>query len=445
VFPAWLSFMEPTPPAREKIKEPEAIQHSFAIWQRRVLFASILGYAVFYFVRKNIGTSLPAIEADLKIGKTSLGLFLTLHGLLYGLSKFVNGFIGDRANARIFMVIGLAASSLLNIWFGLSSTVVAFGCIWMLNGWFQGMGFPPCARLLTHWFPPKIISTKWSIWNMSHSLGAGLIAVLCGYLVLGSWRLCYFVPAGIGLVCTLELWKLLPDTPPSVGLPEVEGTHEAPATEGQREGFWKVSMERVFNNPAIWLVSVANFFVYVIRYAILDWGPSFLHQAKHIELPHTGWMILCYEFSGMTGAMLAGWVTDKFFGGRGSRACMFFMALSGVALFAFWKNKSESELLNLVLLSVTGFFIYGPQCLVAVVAANLATKRAAATAVGLTGIFGYGSTVLSGVGLGWVAEHKGWDMGFKWMLVVAVIGTLLFAAAWGVKAHGYREAQTTAS
>ena len=46
-------------------------------------------------------------------------------------------------------------SALCNVAFGLSSAVVAFGLIWKLNGWFQGMGFPPCARLMTHWFPPQ--------------------------------------------------------------------------------------------------------------------------------------------------------------------------------------------------------------------------------------------------------------------------------------------------
>ena len=43
---------------------------------------------------------------------------------------------------------------------------------------------------------------------------------------------------------------------------------------------------------------------------------------------------------------------------------------------------------------------------------NLATKRAATTAVGLTSIFGYASTVLSGWGLGFVVQHYGWNAGF---------------------------------
>ena len=97
---------------------------------------------------------MPVMEQQLGIGKPQLGLFLTLHGVLYGVSKFANGVVGDRADGRKFMALGLAASAVVNIFFGFSAAVAAFGILWMLNGWFQGMGYPPCARLLSHWFAP---------------------------------------------------------------------------------------------------------------------------------------------------------------------------------------------------------------------------------------------------------------------------------------------------
>ena len=118
----------------------------------------------------------------------------------------------------------MVLSALTNILFGMSTAVAAFGLFWMLNGWFQAMGFPPCARLMTHWFSPKELATKMSIWNSSHSIGAGLVVVLCGYLVGWDWRLCFFVPAAIALAGAVLLGFLLRDTPESLGLPEVEGT-----------------------------------------------------------------------------------------------------------------------------------------------------------------------------------------------------------------------------
>jgi phosphoglycerate transporter family protein len=433
----WLRHFLPRPAGAIVSDDPEILARSYRSWRTRVLVSSIIGYATYYFVRKNLSTAMPMMEQNLGIHKTDLGLFLSLHGVIYGISKFANGFLGDRADARLFMVVGLVGSAIVNVLFGFSSTVAVLGSLWMLNGWFQGMGFPPCARLLTHWFPPRELATKMSIWNTSHSIGAGIIVVLCGYLVLGSWRLCFIVPAALAFLCAIYLWRTLPDTPRSVGLPELDSTQKTLPAAGTRADFWPILKRYVFSNPYIWIVSLANFFVYTMRYTILDWGPTLLTQSKHIQITHAAWMVAGFEGSGLTGALLAGWVTDRFFGGRGARASVFFMICAGISIFLFWKNPYPSELLNTALLCMSGFFIYGPQCLVGIIAANLGTNRAAASAVGLTGLFGYASTVLSGVGLGALVQHRGWDMGFAGLLGVAAIGTVLFIAAWPARAHGY--------
>ncbi len=418
------------------------ISKQYRFWQKRVLLTSIIGYATFYFVRKNLSIAMPVMQSSLGFKKTQLGLFLTLHGLLYGVSKFANGFFGDRANARAFMAFGLGASALMNVFFGFSSAVVTLGLIWMANGWFQGMGFPPCARLLAHWFPPRQLASKMSIWNISHSIGGGLIVILCGYLVVINWRLAFFVPAAIAFACVVFIWLTLPDTPSSVGLPEVDGTGAHSDQDETRSEFRRFVVKQVFLNKYIWIVSLANFFVYIVRYAVLDWGPTMLTEAKHVQITHAGWMVAAFEFCGALGAMAGGWITDRFLGGRAIRACVVYMALAGVSVFFFWKANFQSELLTTALLGCAGFFVYGPQCLLAVAAANLATKRAAASAIGLTSIFGYASTVLSGWGLGALVQRYGWDVGFEGLIVVTVIGTLLFIMAWPAKAHGYETAES---
>src|SRR5437588_1213505 len=446
VFGKLLKPFRAAPPAAVQLTDRQEISRKYRYWQTRVLISSIIGYATFYFVRKNLSIAMPFMETGLGIQKTQLGLFLTLHGLLYGVSKFANGFFGDRANARNLMVTGLAASAMLDVAFGCSSTVFVVGAMWMMNGWFQGMGFPPCARLITHWFSPKQLATKMSIWNISHPIGGAVILILCGYLVVYGWRICFFVPAAIALACAAFLWFRLPDTPPSVGLPEVEGTHHESQERDSKENFRAFVIEHVFKNKYIWIVSIANFFVYIIRYAVLDWGPTMLTQAKHIKIAHAAWMVAGFEFGGLLGALFGGWITDRFLRGRAVRVCLVYMMLAGVSIFVFWKVSLQSEVLMAGILAAAGFFIYGPQCLLAVTAANLATKRAAATAIGLTTIFGYASTVLSGWGLGALVQRYGWNVGFAGLIIVAVIGTLLFGAAWPARAHGYDvEEETPAS
>ena len=416
------------------------VAKKFKHWQTRTIIVSMIGYALFYFVRKNLSIAMPAMQADLGITKVELGLFLTLHGLIYGLSKFVNGFIGDRVNARNFMVAGLVLSSLCNIVFGFSYAVVAFGIAWMLNGWFQGMGFPPCARLMTHWVPPRELATKMSVWNTSHSIGAGLVVIICGYVVNLGWRWCFFIPSAIALAGAVFLMFTMRDTPRSVGLPELcpEGmSREEAEHKDTSEEFKRFVRKQVFLNPNIWIIAVANFFVYTVRYAILDWGPTLLSEWKGVSVQSAGWMVAAFEISGIAGMIASGWVTDHFFGGRGPRVCAISMGLATLFLFLFWLLDSPPLWLATMVLMAAGFFIYGPQALVGIAASNMATKRAAATAVGFTGLFGYASTVLSGWGLGIVAQRFGWDYAIGAIICVGIVGMMTFFLAWRAKADGY--------
>ena len=438
----------------------------FKYWQTRTIVATMIGYALFYFVRKNFSLAMPGLEADLGISKTSLGIFLTLNGVIYGLSRFVNGILADRMNARWYMAIGLGLCALANFAFGFgedvsywitgehdgahfTNTMIVFmGVMWVVNGLLQGTGFPPCARLLTHWIPPTELATKMSVWNTSHSVGAGLVVILCGYIMgnmgmgpdhTGAWKWCFWIPSAIAFAGAIGLVVFLRDTPSSVGLPELEGTEskeKKPAPKGAEHRAFL--MKHVFRNPLIWILGFANFFVYIVRFSVLDWGPSLLSQSKGVSMEHAGWLVAMFEIAGIVGMLFAGWATDKWLKGRAHRTCVFCMAGAALFVFLFWQLPSDAPVwLLFTTLCAAGFCIYGPQALIGIAAANQATKNAAATANGLTGLFGYASTVVSGVGLGYVAQHYGWNWAYVGILAMALVGMLVFLMMWGAKADGY--------
>ena len=91
------------------------------------------------------------------------------------------------------------------------------------NGWFQGMGYPPYARTMVHWFSTNERGQKWSWWNVSHNLGGGLIAPLAtlGIAIFGTWHSIFF-PAMIAIVLAVITFYLMQDTPQSCGLPSIE-------------------------------------------------------------------------------------------------------------------------------------------------------------------------------------------------------------------------------
>jgi OPA family glycerol-3-phosphate transporter-like MFS transporter/OPA family sugar phosphate sensor protein UhpC-like MFS transporter len=385
----------------------------------------------------------PAMLEEGVISTYALGTMLTVHGIVYGLSRFVNGFWADRLNGRVFMTVGLALSALMNLLFGCTSLSILFAAFWVVNGWTQGMGFPPCAKMLTHWIHPRELATKMSIWNTSHSFGAVMALGLCSLLfALGfGWRWCFYVPAALaGAVCVFCFFKVK-DSPREAGLPELEIENAASDADASRLTV-RDRMRLVFCNRVIWLVALANFFVYIVRFGFLDWGPTFLKQYKGIPVSKGGLMIIAFELAAVIGTIFSGWITDRIFKGRGVRTCVFCMLFAACFSFGFWYLPKGAAIWQAtILLMGAGFCIYGPQALIGIVAANQATKEAAAMANGFAGIMGYLSTTVSGIGVAFIKTHYGWGATLCSFAVFALIGMVLFLFAWNASATGYRRAE----
>ena len=427
-----------------------SVDRAYRYWRVRILASTIVGYALFYFVRTNISVPLKAMGDDLGYSKERLGIILTLGGVTYGISKFINGFLGDHANPRYFMAIGLLGCAGMNALFGASASLLFLASFWVLNNWAQGMGFPPCAKSMAHWFSPRERSSTFGIWHTSHMIGAALVSVLTGYLVQHfGWRSCFYVPAAIAAAGAAFIVLFLRDTPESLGLPPVEvyrGEETAGQVEAearQQESYWRVVVQYVLTSPFMWLISFANLLVYVLRYVQLSWGPTFLQEAKGMSVVASGWLSFGSEMGGMLGALLAGVLADRVFGSRAGRVCVLAMLLMSGVIYAFWITPAGHLVVAGTLFVLMGFLLYVPQMLIAAMAMNLGTKRAAAAAVGLTGIVGYASTILTGWGVGRIADRYGWGGAFGLMLGCTLATVVLMAFTWNLGAHPHLDPAAT--
>lgn len=449
--------------------------------QYRMLATTIVGYTLFYFLRKNLSLAMPGLAQDYGITKTTLGLFLTLHGVVYGLGKFLAGPISDRSRPRFFLMGGLLLALAANVVFGFgpviasllaggfegaafsTALVAVLGVTWVANGFFQATGNPPCLKLISYWVPPGELATKLAIWNSSHSIGAGLVTILCGYIMglgalgadgvgVGMWRWCFFGPALIAAAGLAFLFFFLPGTPHEEGLPDLTGTERPPSprpthaaqtlgTGTTQEETAPTATARVYLNPVMWLIGACCFMVYLTRFAILDWGPMLLKEAKGVSLVGAGWTVACFEVAGILGTLFSGWATDRLAGGRAPRVCLFMMLGAAACMAAFWLIPAGSTtVLYVAALSGAGFCIYGPQAMTGVTAVNLATKRFAGTAVGFTSLFSYSSVLLSGWGMGFLADKTGsWSVPFLSVIGATLLGAVLFLLLWKTKPSGYGE------
>ncbi|HJD67450.1 MAG TPA: MFS transporter [Rickettsia endosymbiont of Bembidion lapponicum] len=406
-------------------------------WRIRILYSIIIGYATFYFCRQNFNIATPAIREYFDVTKTQIGWILTASSIMYGVSKFCNGFISDKTNARIFMVLGLLFVGIITILIGFSDSLFLIGILWIASNWFQSMGWPPATKMLTHWFASKELGTKWAMGATSNQIGGALAMVSCGYLIdKFGWRSAFFVPGVVACVVSIFLYNRLRNSPKEVGLSTVEEYKNYPPELISDYDKLPTAelLKIVFCNKLIWYVCLANMFVYIIRLGVIYWAPTFLKDLRGISLLNAGLQIGLYEMISIPGALIAGFLSDKLFQGRRGPVSTICMLALSLLLILFWKLPIQSELLSIVILSLVGFFVSGPQLLVGIAAADFSTRQAVGTANGLSGLFGYLGAAIAGVGVGWISDNYGWDGVFIFFSISALLGSSLFALTWNCSA-----------
>ncbi len=417
---------------RPQIKDRETVNQTYKYWRFHIMFAMYIGYATFYFTRKSFNFAMPAMLADLGLDKSDIGILATLFYIIYGCSKFFAGIISDRSNPRYFMGIGLIATGIINILFGLSSSLAAFALLWSLNAFFQGWGWPPCSKLLTTWYSRSERGFWWAIWNTAHNVGGALIPLLVGFFALNyGWRYGMAVPGVIAIVIGLIICWRLKDKPSTMGLPTV-GNWRQDELEIQQEtqatglSTREILVRYVLTNKLVWLLALSSVLVYIVRTAINDWGNLYLTENYGYDLMTANSAVSLFEVGGFAGSLVAGWGSDKFF--RGDRGPMNFIFALGVmfAAIALWLFPSSTYAVQAGCFFALGFFVFGPQMLIGMAAAECSHKEAAGAATGFTGLFSYLGAALAGYPIAKVLELYHWN-GFFMVVTVAAafVGVLL--------------------
>lgn len=429
------------PPAHKPLLAKEKIDPTYKRLRLQVFLGAFIGYAGYYFIRKNFSLAMPHLKEQ-GFDEAGLGFALAAVSIAYGISKFVMGSVSDRSNSRIFLTIGLLLSAFTMIAMGfipaLTSSVTVMFIVLFINGWFQGMGWPPCGRIMTHWFSANERGTKMAIWNVAHNVGGALMPVLVtlGLAVFGDWHSSLYFPAMAAIIVAFIAFALIRDTPQSVGLPNIEEyRNDYPTTydKSQEEEFTtkQIFFDYILKNKLLWLIAFANAFIYLVRYGVLDWAPLYLTEVKDSSAVGGNIGYFWYEFAGIAGTLICGWMSDRLFKGRRAPAIIIYMVLVMIAVFVYWQNPPGNPLVDNIALFATGFLIYGPVMLIGVQALDLVPKKAAGTAAGLTGLFGYlGGALFANIAFGFIIKHFSWDTAFIILLVACLIAIIFTATTW---------------
>ncbi|WOY88953.1 MFS transporter [Ligilactobacillus murinus] len=429
-----LSFLRPAPDATEKVP-PEKITRSYRWHQTGVIAALCIGYIGYYIIRLIFTTEQNDIMRQYGFTTAEVGLVLSCFGIGYGISKLFMGALSDKSNTIRYLATGLIVSAVLNIGLGATRNLYVMMALMLVMSIAQGMGAAACQRTIQLWWGKKWRGTVYSIWSSAHNAGAfACVAVvqLASFLFTGSIAAVFYTASVISFaIAAFVLWAGS-ERPAAVGLPSIaEYTgDEVKLDNGESSSadLTDLSLQQVFityilKNPLVWAITLTSMALYLVRYGIMSWIPSYLVQSKGFSEAFAKWLVGIFELAAVPGVILMGAVSD-FLKDRRALVCLGCVLGLVVCLTTYFFSSDKTVIV--VDLLLMGTLIYAPLTLVGLMVNEVVPKFAVGSSTGFMGFFQYifGETLATAL-IGILVAKYGWIASNTVLYVAAGLAVLL--------------------
>ncbi|XP_068172888.1 glucose-6-phosphate exchanger SLC37A4a [Antennarius striatus] len=406
----------------------------YGYYRGTIFMAMFVGYTLYYFNRKTFSFVMPSIMQEIKLDKDDLGTITSSQSLAYAISKFISGVLSDQISGRWLFSIGLCMVGGINIIFSWSSTVAVFSALWFLNGLAQGLGWPPCGRVLRKWFEPSQFGTWWSILSCSMNLAGSSGPIIATVLAQTySWRAMLSVSGMTCVAFSFVCLLLIKNEPKDVGLPNIE-------TAAKKQKGGSSSDESTFTefllSPYLWVLSVTYMVAFGVKTVYTDWGQLFLIQDKGQSALTGSSFMSALEIGGLLGSLASGVLSDravakqgmKIYGNPRHFVLIWMMVGMCVSMYLFrvTVTPESSQVWILTLGAAFGFSCYGPVGLFGLIASESAPSNFCGTSHAIAALMANVGGFLSGLPFSTIAKHHGWATAFWVAEIVCVSVTVMF-------------------
>jgi MFS family permease len=278
-----------------------------------VLWLTVAAYMITYMDRVVIASAAPSIREEFGLDLATMGFILGAFRWGYALFQIPGGWLGDRIGPRRALTLIVCwwsafTSGTALAWNGVSMAVFRF-----LFGVGEAGAFPIATRSLSRWMLPSERGYAQGITHAGSRLGAALTPGLVVWLIGAyGWRTPFYLFGGLGILWAMVWFVWYRDTPAehswvNEGELKLIESKLGVRSKTSRSIPWKV----ILADPAVWTLA-AMYACYAWSIAIyLDWLPTYLREARGLELKQMGLYASLPLFAATIGDFLGGWVSDK--------------------------------------------------------------------------------------------------------------------------------------
>ena len=392
-------------------------------------------YLFFYNGRQNINLVMTHMQEHFSSDLGTLGVVTSALFWCYAFGQLVSGRLGSLIGYKKLMMIGVAASAVLNVTISFQNNLAVIAVLWGLNGFVQAMVWANGVGVLNKWWPKE-----------KRGFASGLATAFSGvaqvvtYLTINlcltmnpdwGWRAGFRFPMIPMVLILIAFYFFFKEKPEDVGLPAFQ---EADAALNEKDAAMELELSKrgffypyklLFSEPKVIVFCLISAIAGVGRYGLLTWVPTYFMQEMNLSVKEGIFSAIVLPLGQACAMFVFPFITDKVF--KGKREPMLILASVVACLGLICFPMFTTKLPATIMLFVVGVFSMVTGVIWAI-AGDMGGRAMSATVVGVLDWAVYMGAAIQASAFGFVQESFGWSAIFVTiggLYVVLMVLTLL--------------------
>lgn len=391
-----------------------------------------LTYLFFYNGRQNINLVMTQMATELGSTTAALGAVTSALFWCYAFGQLVSGRLGAYFGYKRFMMIGVAASAIINVVISFQTSIPVIAVLWGLNGFFQSTVWANGLGVLNKWWPRSergFASGLTTAFSGTAQVVTYLTILLC--LTLNpewGWRAAFRYPMIPMVLMLVAFYFFFKEKPEDVGLPtfeEQDGGKDAAMEKAIAEKGFLYPYKVLFSEPKVLVFCLISAIAGIGRYGLLTWIPTYFTEELGLSIKDGIFSSILLPTGQACAMFVFPLITDKLLKGKREPMLIIASIVTFCGMLAFPMIKSQ--LPASIMLFVLGVFAMVTGVIWAI-AGDIGGRAFSSTVVGVFDWAVYMGAAIQALIFGFVKDKFGWSAIFVTigaLYIIMLVLTLL--------------------
>lgn len=408
---------------------------------RRLVFLCSLVYFCSYLTRLNYSAVLVEMISGGGFSRAGASAAVTGLFITYAVGQLISGYLGDRIPAELLIFFGLAAAGVLNIALPFCPDALWLTVVWSLNGFAQAMLWPPLVKILSSLLPEEAYGRAVVCVSWGSALGSVMVYLLTSaFLAAGSWKLAFFVPAGMALAAAVLWMRGYPVLAKRLG-----GAHDLDRRIRTAAAIPAAGGVPLRYAGLLAVIMLAIICQGLLRDGISTWMPTYVTETFHLENSVSVLSAVILPLLNLGIYHITLWLHRSFFPNELTCAGVIF-SFGAVCLLILRSLCAGSVWLAAGFLALGSVSMHGVNLmLISLVPAAFRRFKRTSLVSGILNACTYIGSSVSAYGLAEFSAHRGWTAVQTLWLVIGFLGAAFCFACVTAWRRFRREDETSKS